>query len=114
MIRILKRYAYKTQEKWDMGLPYVTCAYNTTEHKTNGVTPYEVLFGKKANTLLLNILKPKDSDYTISEDIAKIKTEIIKINEIVTERQNKVRNIEKDKYDTKAKGQCFAVADHVL
>ena len=114
VIRILKRYVYKTQEKWDISLPYATYAYNTTEQKTNGVTPYEVLFGKKANTLLLDILKPKDSDYTISEYIAKLKTEINKISEIVTQRQNKVRNAEKDKYDKKAKGQCFAVGDRVL
>lgn len=43
----LKAYITET-EKWDELLPLCMLAYNTSEHESTGYTPYELLFGQKA------------------------------------------------------------------
>ena len=66
IVQILKRYVNDTAETWDENLDMATYAYNTAIQRTNGMTPYEVMFGRKANTSISFLQSRKnlsESDY---------------------------------------------------
>ena len=114
VIRILKRYVYETQDKWDASLPYATYAYNTTVQRTNEFSPYEIIFGKKASNLFLEQLENKSENDTVNDYIAQTKRQIQKICDIVIQNQEKTRDAAKSKYDETARGSCFKAGDRVL
>ena len=114
VIRILKRYVYETQDKWDASLPYATYAYNTTVQRTNEFSPYEIIFGKKASHLLTEQLANKPENDTVNDYIARTRRQIQKICDIVIQNQEKARDTAKNKYDETARGSCFKVGDRVL
>ena len=114
VIRILKRYVHETQDKWDAHLPYATYAYNTTVQQTNEVSPYEIIFGRKATTLFLDQLENISENDTVSDYIAKTKRQIKKICEIVIQNQEKARDMSKTRYDEHSRGPCFKAGDRVL
>ena len=114
VIRILKRYVYETPDTWDVSIPMATYAYNTTEQRTNGISPYEIIFGKKATFLFSDQMTVNNEGETAHEYVAKIKRDIEKICTKVIKQQAEVRNKSKEKYDAKARGKCFEVGDRVL
>ncbi len=114
VIRILKRYVYETPDTWDVSLPMATYAYNTTEQRTNGISPYEIIFGKKAAFLFSDKMTANNEGETVHEYVAKMRRDIEKICTKVIKQQTEVRNKAKEKYDTKARGKCFEVGDRVL
>ena len=114
IIRILKRYVYETPDTWDISLPLATYAYNTTEQRINEISPYEIIFGKKATLLFSDQIAATNESETTHEYVAKIKRDIEKICTKVIKQQTDARMKAKEKYDAKARGKCFAVGDRVL
>ena len=111
VIQILKRYVADTAETWDENLDMATYAYNTAVQRTNGITPYEVMFGRKANTSLSFLQAKKclvESDY-----LMKLQRDIARINKIITENQQAVRLQNKEAYDKKS-GKAFEVGEQVM
>ena len=111
VIQILKRYVADTAETWDENLDMATYAYNTAVQRTNGITPYEVMFGRKANTSLSFLQAKKclvESDY-----LMKLQRDIARINKIITENQEAVRLQNKEAYDKKS-GKAFEVGEQVM
>jgi hypothetical protein len=49
---MVKKYVNESQTNWDLYLPTITYAYNSSEHETTKATPFEVVFGKAPPTLL--------------------------------------------------------------
>ena len=109
IIRILKRYVYKTPDTWDISLPIATYAYayNTTEQRTNQISPYEIIFGRKATILFSDKLALSTESETKHEYVAKIRRDIEKICTKVIINQVEVWAKEKQRYDVKARGKCF-------
>ena len=73
IIRILKRYVYETPDTWDISLPIATYACNTIEQRTNLISPYEIIFGRKATLLFSNKLALSTESETTHEYMAKIR-----------------------------------------
>ena len=46
-VEYLRHYCKKND--WDLWLPYAMFSFNTSVHESTGVTPHEVIFGRKAN-----------------------------------------------------------------
>ena len=44
----LSKYCAEKPREWDVFLPYITFAYNTTVHRTIGATPYSMIFQREA------------------------------------------------------------------
>ena len=44
----LSKHCAEKPQEWDVYLPYITFAYNTTVHRTIGATPYSMIFGREA------------------------------------------------------------------
>ena len=51
IIEILKRYISEAHDTWDESVDMATYAYNTSIQRTTGMTPYEVMFGRKVKYL---------------------------------------------------------------
>ena len=49
---MVKKYVNESQTDWDLYLPTITYAYNSSEHEVTKATPFEVVFGRIPPTLL--------------------------------------------------------------
>ena len=49
LIEYLRCYILENQTDWDKWIPYATFMFNTTPHSATGHTPFELLFGRRAN-----------------------------------------------------------------
>ena len=111
IIQILKRYALGAQDTWDDNLEIATFAYNTAVQRTNGVTPYEVMFGRKANTSISYI--QEKSNMPENDYLVKLKRDITRMHRIITENQALARIRDKENYDKKS-GKNFEIGEQVL
>ena len=50
LIRALETHAANHPEDWDLSLDYVAFAYRTNVHAAHGKTPFEMMFGRPANS----------------------------------------------------------------
>ena len=46
--QMIRTYVNKNQDDWDLLLPYLSFAYNTSVHSATGSTPYFLLYGREA------------------------------------------------------------------
>ena len=70
VIQILKRYVYEKSDTWEVGLPMATYTYNATEQRINGISPYEIKFGKKATFLFSDQMTVNFEGETAHEYVA--------------------------------------------
>jgi hypothetical protein len=49
---MVKKYVNESQTDWDLYLPTITFAYNSSKHEVTKATPFEVVFGRIPPTLL--------------------------------------------------------------
>jgi hypothetical protein len=110
---ILKKFAYECPETWCERLPMAIYAYNSAVQDTIGVTPFEVMFGRKpasfAETFANSALEPEVSAYVTS-----LRKTMKKIHDIIVPRQEQARQDMADRYNSKAAGDCFDIGDQVL
>ena len=67
----------ENQEDWSLVLPQCVYSYNTSKHRTTGVTPFSLMFGREAKIKLdrmFNLERP-EIDAEINKTIAKINRE---------------------------------------
>jgi len=50
LVRMLACYIEPNQRNWDLVLPMMVYAYNTTSCSAHGLSPFEIVFGRKANS----------------------------------------------------------------
>jgi hypothetical protein len=114
IVQILKRFVHERQDEWDTYLPMATYAYNTSVQRVNGVTPFEVIFGKKATTPLSELVNETTGELVLADYVHKTRQHMQKIHTLVTKNQNLEQDKEKKRYDQTAAGNCFSVNDKVL
>ncbi len=72
---MLSKYVDSKHTDWDRWIPYVTFAYNTTTHPAMGVTPFEMLYGRRARLPLDTMLLPYDEPILDTDAyVAELKT----------------------------------------
>jgi len=88
---------------WDTYLQMAISSYNNSKHATIGMSPYEALFGRPpvlvADIILNNDLPPNTKVRDISEFVAGIKKNALKLNEVLNERTAAAKEIQKTQYD---------------
>lgn len=107
LIKSIRKHAEKDTKSWDKWIPYVLLAYRTKVHASTGLTPYELIFGRQANTfsereevidLAMNEEAVEDSIFERSKAlrllIEKTRPQAMKNIEKAQERQQKSRNNE--------------------
>ena len=86
IIEILKRYVSEAHDTWDESVDMATYAYNTSIQRTTGMTPYEVMFGRK-----VKYLEKIKNETTQSEHVERLQKNHNKIEKILNDRQEIVR-----------------------
>nr|XP_034194813.1 uncharacterized protein LOC117611033 [Osmia lignaria] len=71
----LKHYIKANQTDWDEYIPFATFSYNTSTHRSTNLTPYELLFGRKAY-LPSSILKEPEFHYTYDDYIRSLQNRL--------------------------------------
>ncbi|UYV80952.1 K02A2.6-like [Cordylochernes scorpioides] len=68
---MLSMYVDVEQKNWDSILPFVTLAYNTAKQETTGFTPFYLVHGREAETMLDTLL-PYQPDYENDEYVSQL------------------------------------------
>ena len=85
-------YTNEHHDDWDDWTKFYEFVYNTTEHTDTNYTPYELVFGRKAN-LPQDIFKTKiEPVYNIEQYYFEMKYKLQKSNEIARENLIKAKN----------------------
>lgn len=63
---MLAMYVTHQHKNWDVALPYVTFAYNSSPHNTTGYSPFYLLFGHEP-LLILDTLLPLHPEVSLSD-----------------------------------------------
>ena len=111
--RYLRYFIDEDQSNWDEWVRLACFSYNTSVHSSSGFTPYEVMFGRKAE--MPSALKQKNKPFYAYDDyVSELREKMRKTNQIAGE--NLIENKEKRKeiYDKNAKEPTFKVGDMVL
>jgi len=108
--------------EWDMKLPNMLWALRHMENETTGVTPYEVVYGKKGrgplevlrdtwsgNTQVYPDLQKNNKEY-----LSMLKNELKICNEVATENAKISQNKYVNSYNMRSKFKSFEKGEQVL
>jgi hypothetical protein len=109
---ILKKYAYECPETWCETLPLAVYAYNSSIQDTIAITPFEVMFGRKAKSFGETFNSPSQEPQ-VSAYVAGLRRTMKTIHEKIVPRQEEARQKMAERYNSKAVGDCFKVGDQV-
>ena len=87
--RLLRKLVTNPQAKWDNCIPYVLWARRNT-HKTTGLYPYQLLFGKEMKIHLgqsMRCQKGKGDESGVSEYVHTLKVNMELVREMAYERK---------------------------
>src|SRR5262249_38334772 len=113
---MLSKYVSKSQKDWDLWIPHVVFAYNTSEQERTGYSPYYLMFGNNPNL-------PSDLKYQgVKEDLRgkdyRVQTgemvdKLMKARAQAMENLNQAQKQQKKFYDQGREGHKFIIGDKV-
>ncbi|GFY56615.1 transposon Ty3-I Gag-Pol polyprotein [Trichonephila inaurata madagascariensis] len=97
---MLSMYVDTEQKNWDEILPFVTFAYNTAKQETTGFTPFYLLHGRDAETILDTMLPfcPNDFD---DNNITKIAARAEESRQLAGVHTLRAQDRDRRRYDSK-------------
>ena len=114
-VAMLRAYVNECHSNWDEFLDLMLFAYRTSVHKTTGMTPYEVIFGRqpKLPSDLFDSSMPAQLDLDPASYAVDVQNKLIRIFELV--RSNSDVNVNKFKFyhDRNIRSQSYEVGDYV-
>jgi hypothetical protein len=109
---ILKKYTYECPETWCETLPLAVYAYNSLIQNTIAISPFEIMFGRKAKSFEETFNSPSQEPQ-VSAYVAGLRQTMKTIHEKIVPRQVETRQKMAERYNSKAAGDCFKVGDQV-
>jgi RNase H-like domain found in reverse transcriptase/Reverse transcriptase (RNA-dependent DNA polymerase)/Integrase zinc binding domain/Integrase core domain len=108
--------SYAKDLDWPNWMPYFSFCYNTSVHEATNYTPYELLFGKKCNlyTELSSKLQTLKPVYNFESYVSQLKIKMKKAHEEANERQRKLKEKRKEKWDENIIEKKISEGDLVL
>jgi hypothetical protein len=113
MTRYLRCFCNPKNNDWDKWLPFARFVYNTTPHTMTKYTPYEILFGRKAN--IPGQLQQRNAPlYNYDDTVYEVKQKLQECHEIAGTNlmQSKRRRVAQQ--SSKANMPIFNRGDKVL
>ena len=115
---LLKKFCVETGNCWDEGLDMLLFVIREVPNESLGVSPYEMLFGRKCRGPL-QILKERLVDKevceaSVSQYLSNLKSQLEKIHEFAQSNLSISQNAMKTTFDKDTKARKFKVGDHVL
>lgn len=96
----LRSFSNEHHDDWDGWIKFYSFVYNTTSHTDTDYTPFELIFGRKAN-LPQDIFKNKvDPVYNVEQYCNELKYKLQKSNliakeKLIKEKHNRLQNLNK-------------------
>jgi hypothetical protein len=109
----LKHFIDVDRTNWDKLASYAAFCHNTTRHSATGYTPFELLFGRKAN-IPNSLTKPPQLDYNEDSQVTNIKENIRKLNDVARKNLIDAKFRSKIQYDKKSENKRYKLNDEVF
>lgn len=114
LIEYIRCFCNPQQTDWDTWLPFACFTFNTTIHTSTKFTPYEVLFGRKANIPGRLQAKPTPL-YNYEDLVQEMRYKFQNCHQQVREHLRKQKEKQKEYYDKeRSRQRQFKVGDQVL
>ena len=117
LLNLLSIAVVDAERDWDMQLPLLMFAYRTSMHETNGVTPFEMMFGREVvlpEHLMFNL--PVSTEQVLQEGVEYVdylKKRFQLVHQYVRQNAQKGMQRQKTGYDQKENTRCgFRKGDH--
>ena len=117
---LLKKFCIETGSEWDEGIDYLVFVIREVPSESLGVSPFEMLYGRKVRGPL-QVVKDKLLDnnteieeVTVSQYLEKIKENLENIHKFALNNLSKNQLDMKVRYDKNSKARKFNVGDMVL
>ena len=108
-VEYLRHYCGKND--WDLWLPYAMFSFNTSVHESTGVTPHEVVFGRKAN--LPSEFAEEKVPMTFEKLVDDILNRLVDSESMVHARLESAKKRCKVYYDRKINEMNFKVGEYI-
>ncbi|XP_060575985.1 uncharacterized protein LOC132733359 [Ruditapes philippinarum] len=102
---------------WKKHIPSLVYAYNSTPHESTKISPYELMFGRKARLPIDSLFAQATEETTSTtpiEYINELKNYIRTTRKIVEDHTQKAKEKQKKYFDRKAKAGTITVGDKVM
>eukprot|EP00731_Ephydatia_muelleri_P024465 Em0016g736a len=118
LLNLLSTAVVDAERDWGVQLPLLMFAYRTSMHETNGVTPFEMMFGREVvlpEHLMFNL--PVSTEQVLQEGVEYVdylKKRFQLVHQYVRQNAQKGMQRQKTGYDQKENTRCvFLKGDHV-
>lgn len=113
LVEYLRNFINRDMNNWDTFIPYACFVYNTTPHVSTNFSPFELLYGRKAE-LPTSLTKNPEVLYSYEEYYNELKSRMQHASEIARDTILKHKQTSKDYYDRNVNTIIIKVGDKVL
>jgi hypothetical protein len=104
------------QDNWDVMLPFIQFAYNSSVHATTRCTPFELMYGRQPR-IPLDLLIPEakiELDIDPEEYASNLRHTLVDAYRLVKKNRDMRMNKENINYDRRVRAANYKVGDKVL
>ncbi|KAM7313608.1 Transposon Ty3-I Gag-Pol polyprotein [Ixodes scapularis] len=109
---MISMYVDVEHKTWDEVLPYVTFAYNTAVQETTGVTPFQLVHGRKVTTML-DAMLPHEPAVDGSDDAQVVAQRAEEVRQLARLRIQAQQRIDTGRYNLRRRDVHFQPGDRV-
>jgi len=109
----LRHFVDKDQMNWDTFIPYAMFVFNSSEHRSTGKQPYELMYGRTIN-MPNSLMKPPEPRYNYEDYHLELKQKLQLSHQIARDRLLEQKQKTKEHYDQKLNEITVHVGDRVL
>lgn len=115
---MLRKYCHEMNLDWDEGLPFLLFAISEVPHESTGISPFELVFGRKFRGTLM-VIKDKLLDssikmHSVSVYLEQLKDNLAKIRKFAKDHLEVAQGNMKTKFDSKSQVREFKEGEKVL
>lgn len=109
----LRHYVDSNRQDWDTYIPYAMFVYNSSEHRSTGKQPYELLYGKVL-VVPTTLIKPPEPRYNYDDYQEELLQKLRQAHQTARERLIQVKQKTKTYYDRTTNPINIHIGDKVL
>jgi transposase InsO family protein len=115
LLDMVSSFTSSHQRDWDTHLRAIAFAYNTSEHATTGLSPYEVLFGTAATAPFDAALRPPRTDVSpdVVQYVNRLQQQLADVRALVDNRVAQQQDRQRIQYDRHHRDVAYAPGDVV-
>jgi hypothetical protein len=114
LVEYLICYLLENQTYWDRWISYATFVFNTTPHTSTGITPHELLFGRKPSIPGILQKKPVEIRYNYDNYVQEFQSRLQSCYEAASSNLKAKKERSKEYYDRNTNVPLFAIGEKVL